>query len=295
VIVIDNNSQDGTVAMVQERFPQVRIIANTYNYGFARATNQGYRISQGRYVMTLNPDTRFLEGDLDKIIDFLEANPHVGMVGPKSSDTTSLNKYPIFILQKMRNYLSLYFGGREEKNAKVGPTEVSWLWGTGIVCRREALGPEKFFDEHTFLYGEEYWLILRMRKNGYAIYQLPHVQLNHAVHSSSPNPPLYSYKRKYLAYFVLYTMVAHEMGLWRAKLYALMGLIDAILLWMAVGIKHIFSPMPHRSVALADWRGKAKASYEFLLRGVRHLPKVNAAVERFFNKAFPAIATKAPI
>jgi len=70
VIVIDNASKDGSVAMVQERFPAVHVIANRYNYGFAVANNQGYRMCHGRYIMTLNPDATLLLGAIDEIVTF---------------------------------------------------------------------------------------------------------------------------------------------------------------------------------------------------------------------------------
>src|SRR4051812_40366145 len=65
VIVVDNASADDSLRMVSERFPQVRVVANTYNYGFAVANNHGYRVSRGEFVMPVNPDTEIAPGALD--------------------------------------------------------------------------------------------------------------------------------------------------------------------------------------------------------------------------------------
>jgi len=81
--VVDNDSADGSVAMVRERFPDVHVIANTENVGFATANNQALRLARGRHVLVLNPDTVVEENTLRRLVAYLDAHPHVGAVGPR--------------------------------------------------------------------------------------------------------------------------------------------------------------------------------------------------------------------
>ncbi|MQY64227.1 MAG: glycosyltransferase, partial [Calditrichaeota bacterium] len=82
-ILVDNDSYDGTVEMVQRRFPQVLVIQNSENRGFAAAANQGIAASSGEMVLLLNPDTILEEQTLQVLVDYLREHPDVGCVGPK--------------------------------------------------------------------------------------------------------------------------------------------------------------------------------------------------------------------
>jgi GT2 family glycosyltransferase len=86
VFVVDNNSADGSVAMVQEKFPEVHLIANTDNPGFSIANNQAVRISNGKYVLLLNPDTVVEEKTFRVCLDFMESHPEAGGLGVKMID-----------------------------------------------------------------------------------------------------------------------------------------------------------------------------------------------------------------
>src|SRR5688572_5439191 len=81
--VVDNASPDGSADMVAEAFPSVRVIANPDNAGFTRANNQALRISTGRHVVILNPDTECEPDSLTALVGYLDTHPAVGAVGPK--------------------------------------------------------------------------------------------------------------------------------------------------------------------------------------------------------------------
>src|SRR4029450_9381110 len=83
VLVVDNGSADGSAAMVRKRFPQVRLIENTDNAGFARANNQAVAQSSGDYGLLLNPDTEVLPGALEALVQFLREHPNAGAVGAR--------------------------------------------------------------------------------------------------------------------------------------------------------------------------------------------------------------------
>jgi O-antigen biosynthesis protein len=79
--VVDNNSVDGSVERVRERFPEVHVIANEANVGFARANNQAIRRARGRYLLILNPDTLLQEDTLRALVAFMDAHPEAGAAG----------------------------------------------------------------------------------------------------------------------------------------------------------------------------------------------------------------------
>ena len=83
IIVIDNDSKDGSAAMVGNEFPQVRVIANTSNRGFAAATNQGLSEGRGRYLLLLNPDTKVSKSFLLELVSFLDKHPSAAVAGPR--------------------------------------------------------------------------------------------------------------------------------------------------------------------------------------------------------------------
>jgi GT2 family glycosyltransferase len=86
VIVIDNNSVDGSLQMVQEKFPEIILIANKDNLGFSKANNQGLKIAKGKYVLVLNPDTVVEENTFHKCIEFMDSHPKAGSLGVKMID-----------------------------------------------------------------------------------------------------------------------------------------------------------------------------------------------------------------
>ena len=86
VWVVDNNSVDGSVAMVREAFPWVKLVANTDNVGFARANNQAIKQSSGDYVLLLNPDTIVQEDTFHKIVAFMDNTPDAGALGVRMYD-----------------------------------------------------------------------------------------------------------------------------------------------------------------------------------------------------------------
>ena len=86
VIVVDNNSVDGSLKMLHEKFPQITLIDNHDNLGFSKANNQGIKISKGEYVLLLNPDTIVEEDTFKLAVDFMDLHPEAGGLGVKMLD-----------------------------------------------------------------------------------------------------------------------------------------------------------------------------------------------------------------
>ena len=86
IIVVDNASTDDSCTMLRDKYPEVILLQNNCNVGFARANNQGFVLGTGRYFLMLNPDTVVLDGALDKLVDFMDANPYAGICGSRNVD-----------------------------------------------------------------------------------------------------------------------------------------------------------------------------------------------------------------
>ena len=192
IFVVDNDSRDDSVAMVRRHFPQVRLIANRQNLGFAAANNQAYQEIAGDYLVLLNPDAQLQPGSLDRIVDFMEANPRVGICGgrvvnPQGQLEPSARRFPnslfkfLIISGLSDRFASSRFLARADYKYfdHQTPLEVDWVPGTFTILRRAMLDQIGFFDERFFLYYEETDLCLRARRAGWQVYFFPGAEVVH--------------------------------------------------------------------------------------------------------------------
>lgn len=186
--VVDNGSTDGTQDMLASAYPQVRLIQNQENVGFARANNQAINEGAGKYVLLLNPDTIIHPGSLEIMKNFLRETPSAGAVGPlvyNPNGTLQTSAYPaptlfrelwrLFHLDKLIPIGSYRQSDWEHDR----PREVENLLGACILVRRSVLNQIGLFDEHYFMYSEEIDLCFRMRRAGWQIYWLPEASIVH--------------------------------------------------------------------------------------------------------------------
>lgn len=193
VIVIDNNSVDGSVAMIAEKFPQVTLIANKENTGFSKANNQGINISKGEYVLLLNPDTLVEEDTFEKVIRFMDTHQDAGGLGvymidgkgnflPESKrglPTPPVAFYKIFGLSALfpkSPTFGKYHLGYLDKNKT---HEVEILSGAFLLLRKSVLDKIGLLDETFFMYGEDIDLSYRIIKAGYKNYYFPETRIIH--------------------------------------------------------------------------------------------------------------------
>ncbi|MBC8447648.1 MAG: glycosyltransferase family 2 protein [Chloroflexi bacterium] len=192
VWVVDNGSQDDSAAMVGEQFPEVHLLANEVNRGFAAANNQAIRLSQGRYVLLLNPDTEVFPGTLDEMLRFMDEHPQAGVVGaqllnPDGSVQTSCRAFPTLWAVFLRGSgLSRFFPRSRAlrqylmEDGDHGQTqEVDWLLGACLWMRRRTLDEVGWLDEGFFLYYEDIDWCYRARQAGWQIYYLPSARILH--------------------------------------------------------------------------------------------------------------------
>lgn len=193
VWVVDNNSVDGSVRMVREKFPEVKVIANKDNVGFSMANNQAIRESDGEYVLLLNPDTVVEDDTFSKIIDFMDAHPEAGGLGVKMLDgkgnflpeskrglpTPDVAFYKISGLSsffpRSRTFGKYHLGYLDKDEIH----EVEILSGAFMFMRREALDKTGLLDEEFFMYGEDIDMSYRIVKAGYKNYYFPETRIIH--------------------------------------------------------------------------------------------------------------------
>lgn len=188
IIVVDNASTDETVEVISESFPQVCLIKNTKNVGFAGANNQAIRHSKGKYILLLNPDTEVRSGAFKYLLDFMNAEPEVGFAGarllnPDGSLQTSCYPEPTLAreLWRLFHFDKIYPFGiyRVDKWSWTNPRPVDTLLGACILARREVLESIGLLDESFFMYSEEIDLCYRAKKAGWSIYWVPEAQIVH--------------------------------------------------------------------------------------------------------------------
>ncbi len=192
-IVVDNRSVDGSVEMVREKYPWVKMIANQENTGFSKANNQGIKASSGEYVLLLNPDTIVEHNTFTKIIEFMDAHPDAGGLGVKMVDgngnflpeskrglpTPEVSFYKIFGLSRLfprsKRFSKYHLGHLDPDETH----EVEILAGAFMLLRRKVLEETGLLDETFFMYGEDIDLSYRIIKAGYKNYYFPETRIIH--------------------------------------------------------------------------------------------------------------------
>jgi GT2 family glycosyltransferase len=193
IIVVDNNSSDGSKETLPPKFSDVKFILNSENLGFSKACNQGFKMSSGKYVLFLNPDTTLPENALLSCISFLEAHDEAGAVGVRMINgdgkflkeskrgypSPSASFYKLFglaaIFPRSKTFAKYYEGHLPE----TGVSSVEVLSGAFMMIRAEALKKVNGFDEDFFMYGEDIDLSFRINKAGYKIYYLGDIAITH--------------------------------------------------------------------------------------------------------------------
>ncbi|MDQ7054916.1 MAG: glycosyltransferase [candidate division KSB1 bacterium] len=199
IFVVDNASDDDSTKLVCEQFPDITLIQNTRNEGFARANNRALRQARGQYLVLINPDTIAQEDTFERLIAFMKAHPDAGMVGCKilnpdgSLQLACRRSFPSpwvaftrltglsFLFPKSRlfgRYNLTYLP--EDQIA-----EVDAISGSFMMIRREAFEQVGLLDESFFLYGEDLDWCYRTIQAGWKIYYVPDTQIIHFKGESS--------------------------------------------------------------------------------------------------------------
>ncbi len=189
VFVVDNASTDGSAEMVAREFPEVSVLRNSENHGFAAANNLAIARSRGRHVLLLNPDTLVTPQTVATLARFLDAHPDVGVTGPRvlNGDGTLQSCgywYPTLVREirqsrSANRILSLVLGDEVQDPDPTRPTPVDWVDGCCLMIRRETIDQIGLLDEQYFLYAEELDWCRSARKAGWNIVTCPVAEMVH--------------------------------------------------------------------------------------------------------------------
>jgi N-acetylglucosaminyl-diphospho-decaprenol L-rhamnosyltransferase len=190
-IVVDNGSRDGTVAVVRERFPAVRVVESE-NRGLCAGWNTGIGTTAAEHVLLLNADAWLLDGALEALLDAADRHPRAGAVGPRllNPDGTlqrSVRGFPtLWRLATEYLYLRKLAPGSRALNAFYGAgfdhtseREVEWLMGACLLVRRTAYDEVGPFDERYFMFSEEVDWMRRASERGWSVVFTPEARCVH--------------------------------------------------------------------------------------------------------------------
>ena len=189
IIVVDNNSTDGTVKMIEKGFPNVLLIKNKKNVGFGAANNQGMRKAKGDYLLLLNSDT-IVKNEAPLVMSqYLKKNSDVGVVGPKllnedGSLQPSAGPFPNLKISFIMLFLEHWLGDLVRSSFEK-TKEVDWVMGAAFMFKKEILNKVGFMDEGLFMYMDEVEWSFRIKKAGYKVVFNPQVEIIHLGGASS--------------------------------------------------------------------------------------------------------------
>jgi N-acetylglucosaminyl-diphospho-decaprenol L-rhamnosyltransferase len=198
VIVVDNASTDGSPEMVRERFPGVRLLEFPENRGFGAGNNEGMRVAAGRHFLLLNSDAWPVADGIEKLVAFMDANPQVGVAGPRIVGTDgrlqkSVRGFPTvwriateyFFLRKLAPHsraFNAFYGADFDYSAR---READFLMGAVLLLRRAAVEQVGGFDTAFFMFSEETDLCYRMRQAGWTVEFCPDAEFVHVGGAST--------------------------------------------------------------------------------------------------------------
>ena len=222
IFVVDNDSEDDSVEMIHRRFPNVILIQNQDNLGYARAHNQVLSIIETPYILLLNPDCEFMEDAIDRVLDVMDANPHAGLAGCRVlfSDqtvqntiiacptlTSELKRFLIYQFYPFSNLM------RQIIDQATDPIDgyrdmflVKAIGGPFLMARTSMLLEIGQLDEDFFLFSEEIDLCLRAEKRNWDILYIPDCSVHHFLGKCREKAPTefseYHFQRSRLIFFL---------------------------------------------------------------------------------------------
>lgn len=239
IVVLDNNSSDGSAEMVEKSFPKVKLIKSQQNTGFAKGQNEILKQVKGEYVLILNPDTNFPEDTIENMVLFMEKNPNCGIASCKiltGSNNLDSNggDFP-FNLSLFSWLFNLEFFGiktnfhKTEKEYYESAHEVDWVGGTFMFVKQEVFQKIGFFNEDYFMYFEDVDFCYKAKVAGFKIMINPEVSITHQSGASSKNPRFNQWKGEFWGIIHFYNK----------KFGMAAGLIIKLLIYCAVMLRII--------------------------------------------------------
>lgn len=270
VFVVDNASVDGSVSLVKDRFPQVHLIANNENTGFAKANNQALRLCTGDYILLLNPDTIVEKDTFRKCVEFYATHPDCGGLTVKMINgegkylKESKRGFPtpaaafykmsglIRLFPHSRRFAAYYMGHLDDDETNA----IDILPGAYLMLSRDALEKVGLLDESYFMYGEDIDFSWRIKLAGFENYYLPAARIIHYKGESTKHG---SMNYVYTFYNAMSIFVKHYFSGKNARLFNLLLRIAiwvrAVLAWAKRLLQAAALPVAEFAVAYAGFVG----------------------------------------
>lgn len=275
IFVVDNDSRDGSVEMVEAEFPHVRVMRSQVNLGFGAANNLALAEAQGRYIVLLNSDAFLCPDSLRLSVEHMDAQPNVGLAGGRligrdGSWQPSARMFPsifsdflVFTGLAAKYPKSRFFGSFDRTWADpLLPAVVDWVPGAYSIIRKGALDKVGFFDPDFFLYSEEVDLCRRIQNAGYTIMYWPDIVVIHiggessrqikTLEMSSAGAQLIRWRMRST---LLYYRKHHGIGAWMAKMLELS-------LYRLTALRNSLSSDPRRAERAARNRNLGRLMHQ---------------------------------
>lgn len=201
IVVADNASQDGSEEAVGEKFPDVTFLGTGGNFGYGGAANRGAALVDGEFLLVCNPDTVFHPGSITPLAAALDADPSVGVAGPRIDTPEgkvypSARTFPNVVDSIGHGFLGIFWRNNPWSRRYLmtdrpmdRPSVVDWVSGSCMFTRREAYDAVGGFDESFFMYAEDVDLCRRLGEQGWKSLYVPEARVTHAQGVSSARHP----------------------------------------------------------------------------------------------------------
>ena len=212
VIVVDNGSHDGSSQAVKESFPQVTLIQNDENKGFAKANNQALSIALGRYILLLNSDAILTDESLTALVNFMDTTPEAGIaacqyINREGNKQNSFDNFPTLTTELLnKTLLKTLFPQKypSKKKDYYQPMEVESVIGACMIVRAEAIKQVGMLDEDYFFFMEETDWCFRMHRARWKIYHLPEIKVYHLQGQSKEKNPSKAWIEYYRSSYIFF-------------------------------------------------------------------------------------------
>jgi N-acetylglucosaminyl-diphospho-decaprenol L-rhamnosyltransferase len=258
VWVVDNASDDGSPAMVRERFGWARLIEPASNLGFGAAVNRVASQTSTPWLVAANADVRPGPGALATLVATASAGPRTGIVAPRLVQPDGTTQYSAHPFPTLRNALIFNLGLRrlmsgdlEQAVFPAGwdpdqPSSPDWVHGALLLIRRAAWDAVGGFDERQWLYAEDLDLCWRLRRAGWIVRYEPAARVEHAV-SAATKTADWGPARELRAQRAAYSWLLEQLGPATARLVAAINIAGALARWIAATAAFPLSPARYRA------------------------------------------------
>lgn len=198
-LVVDNSLRDDGIKIIKKKFPEIKLIQNKINVGFARANNQAAKLAKGDILLFLNPDIILTEGAVTNMVTYLKSHKEIGVLGPKILNmdktlqyscrsfpdvwTGLFNRYSLITKLVPNNYFTAKYLLTDFDHNEV--REVDWVSGSCMMVSRDIFTKTGLFDENYFLFNEDVDLCKNMVNSGYQTVYYPSAKVYHKITSSN--------------------------------------------------------------------------------------------------------------